>query len=442
MSNMFKKTKRNLILMYSSLIGCILLIMVLLFYFMLSNALLNSVDRQLALTGRALLNHWAKMSLAEKLLARKNIPFFENQGLRWLFAPNGVYRGDAYVNYPFVPLNQFYFLMSPEGKIIVHSLRSPDLLSFFQSSFSDASLDRGMLTYKGDRVIKLKKQKGPYGTLLYTGMEVTDNVRLLRQMRWALFMLAVLFLFLSVAMGTWFSGRAMIPIQRSYRRQQDFVADASHELRTPLSILRTSVEILEEEKDALSPFHQKVLADMKKELSRMTRLIEDLLTLARSDSGRLEIRREPFSLKRMAESAAEAFAMLAREAGLRLEVSIDVPESFLFDGDEERLKQLIYILLDNAVKYNRPGGEIRVEIWKSSQTVFIRVSDTGIGIPKEEIPHIFERFYRVEKGRSRARGGAGLGLSIAAWIVDAHGGQIRVDSEPGKGTAVQVELKG
>ncbi|MCZ8515714.1 HAMP domain-containing sensor histidine kinase [Paenibacillus filicis] len=192
---------------------------------------------------------------------------------------------------------------------------------------------------------------------------------------------------------------------------------------------------------SLPEYHRKVLTDMKRELSRMTRLIDDLLVLARNDSGQLEIMRQPFDLKMTVESTVMAFSLLSdkREISLVWDVQLTDGDPS-FRGDEERLNQLLYILLDNALKYNKPEGEIRLEVRKTPQELQIGVTDTGIGIPSEDLPHIFDRFYRVHKGRSRSSGGVGLGLAIAAWIVKAHGGRIRAESRVGEGTAVKVTL--
>jgi signal transduction histidine kinase len=169
-------------------------------------------------------------------------------------------------------------------------------------------------------------------------------------------------------------------------------------------------------------------------------MIEGLLTLARSDSGRLEIIREYFDLRQLAQTASEAFEMLASQSQIRITCQIANDGEFILFGDKERIKQLLYILLDNAIKYNKPGGEIEVKLIKKENSVILQITDTGIGIPQEKIPNIFERFYRIDVGRSRSQGGAGLGLSIAAWIVDAHDGRIKVTSKLGEGTMVQIML--
>jgi signal transduction histidine kinase len=419
-STMFKKTRVNLIVMYSSLIGCILFIMVLLFYFLLSNTISNSVEEQLNLTSQRILAEW-----------KNNMP-----------SPN---KKATYVNYSFIPLNQFFILTSEDGEVLFHSLRDEDLLSFFKSTLAEQQsaskqAQYTTFTFQEDRSFKLFSIENSDKTVLYIGMEVTENANLLSNMKWMLTLFAAMLLLVSIGMGYWFSKRAMVPIQRAYQRQQDFVSDASHELRTPLSIMQASIEILEEEHKKLSSFHQKVLADMKEELASMTRMLEGLLTLARSDSGRLEIIREHFDLSDLTLSTSEAFELLSAQMQIRISCTISNGGPIIFYGDKERIKQLLYILLDNAIKYSKPGGEIQVRLLKKENSVTIQISDTGIGIPQEKIRYIFERFYRIDNGRSRSLGGVGLGLSIAAWIVEAHSGQIKVTSELGAGTMVQIML--
>lgn len=436
---MFRRTKKMLIVMYSGWIIAILAAMMIMFYVILYKGLTGGTERQLEETSGLLINQWNKMPVVSELANPKRELIakltVEESGLD-LFMPNM----ESYISYDFVPFNQFFLLLTADGTLKLHSLGDGKLLAFLRDSVAQSPGNNTFL-YDNDRSIQVQMRKLDNGMTLYTGMEVTDNIRFLRRMVWLLILLAVVFAGLSAAMGYWFSHKAMIPIQRSYQRQQNFVSDASHELRTPLSIMQTSLEILEEKEQLLPDFHRKVLAGMKSELSRITRMTEELLFLARSDSGELRIHRSPFDLKAMVESTIDAFALLSGKQNIDLSGSVELPgDARMFNGDEKRLKQLLYILLDNAIKYNKPEGKIRLDVRKIKQDLQICVSDTGIGIPREEIPNIFERFYRVDKGRSRSCGGAGLGLSIASWIVKAHGGHMHVESELNQGTTVRIRI--
>ncbi|TVY09696.1 sensor histidine kinase [Paenibacillus cremeus] len=287
---------------------------------------------------------------------------------------------------------------------------------------------------------------------LWIAADITEDQKLIGQMRLVLLGFAGCLLLVATVAGYILSGRAMVPIARSFQRQQDFTADASHELRTPLSVLHSSLEILEEEKSSLPPFHRTVLTNMGDEVSRMIRLTESLLTLSRSDSGAEELNREPANLLELASDAMEKMRPLAgrKSITLRLDTGEASSSTSLAEAaptvlvDQERIRQLLVILLDNAIKYTPEGGAVSLALEQDDAAggCRIAVEDTGIGIPSEQKQHIFERFFRSDKARSRQEGGAGLGLSIAKWIVDAHGGKISVESELGKGSRFTVELPG
>ncbi|WP_425413917.1 sensor histidine kinase [Paenibacillus terrigena] len=234
----------------------------------------------------------------------------------------------------------------------------------------------------------------------------------------------------------------MVPIVRSLKRQQEFTADASHELRTPLSVLQSSVEILEEQKEKLPDVHQTVLYHMKDEIVRMIRLTEQLLMLARADSGLQQIRQESFDLRLMVNAVTERMKTIAKEHRVEICVEDMLPEGMvLYTGDPDQINQLLYILLDNAIKYSFTGTAVTVRVCKYGEMELdISIEDKGCGIPMESLPHLFERFYRVDKARSRHWGGTGLGLSIAAQITRNHGGRIFVTSEINQGSTFIVRL--
>jgi two-component system sensor histidine kinase CiaH len=245
-------------------------------------------------------------------------------------------------------------------------------------------------------------------------------------------------LLLAGGAGLFLAERALVPIRRAFNRQRQFIADASHELRTPLTLIRSSAEMVAQSADRLESEDAELLNDIIHEVDRLSRLVTDLLTLARVDADRLELKLDLVDLAALARQTHDDVEPLAREK--HLQHTVEVQGSSVVMGDEVRLRQLLLILLDNAIKYTEPGGNIALSVSHEDGHVALTVSDTGIGIPAESLPHIFERFYRVESARTHETGGAGLGLSIADWIVRAHKGSIHVDSEPGKGTRVRVEL--
>jgi signal transduction histidine kinase len=221
-------------------------------------------------------------------------------------------------------------------------------------------------------------------------------------------------------------------LEKLFRTQQRLLADVSHELRTPLTTIRGNIDLMRR-MDNSDP---ESLAAIQVEIERMTRLVGDLLLLARADSGGLPLERKQVELDNILFDVYRQVRIL--EPPLELELT-DVDQVMVL-GDPDRLKQLFLNLVENAVKYTPTGGKVSLSLSKKADRAFFEVSDTGVGIPAENLPHIFDRFYRVDKSRARAQGGSGLGLSIAMWIAQAHGGTIRVTSQVGAGTTFSVIL--
>lgn len=278
---------------------------------------------------------------------------------------------------------------------------------------------------------------------VYVGEDITSYYEVLKTLLIVLIVMAIVFILIAAFVGHLLAGRAIVPIKQSFLRQREFVADASHELRTPLSILLTSVEVVQsDDSNQLSAFSTQVLDDMKSEVRRMTKMVSDLLTLARADGGGNNIIKEKFDLYTVTEQMIRSFQPVADEKGLELGLNSNEKNMVIF-ADRERINQLLLILVDNAIKYTLPGGRVDVLIRAIAgikPNISIIVQDEGIGISDAHKDLIFDRFYRVDKVRSREEGGTGIGLSIAKWIVDAHGGVIKVESTPGRGSTFIVNL--
>ncbi len=226
-------------------------------------------------------------------------------------------------------------------------------------------------------------------------------------------------------------------LERSFEEVRRFTADASHELRTPLTILRTELEVALGQPLSL-PDSQQLLGAILEELGRMSRLTDQLLMLSRRDAGVERFTSAPLNLHSLVAGVVDALQPLAESRGVRL--GLDGPGPILLTGDEGRLRQIVINLLDNALKYTPEGGTVTVRVGTRGLFGIVEVQDTGIGIPPEHLPHVFDRFYRVDKARTRAEGGTGLGLSIAQSIVEAHGGTIVITSTVGQGTVCTVTL--
>lgn len=226
-------------------------------------------------------------------------------------------------------------------------------------------------------------------------------------------------------------------VENSFQQIKRFTADASHELKTPLTILRGEIEV--GLKRLRTPEeYQKILASNLEEVKHMSRMVEDLLTLARADMGALELRKEVVDLGGLVREVWEEVRLWAEDKGVELLFQEDGEARIM--GDRGRLRQLALNLIDNAIKYTPSGGRVELRVVRDGDEVTFSVADTGEGIPPEDLQRIFERFYRVDKARSRQRGGTGLGLSICKWIAEAHGGRISAESELGRGSKFHVFL--
>ena len=226
-------------------------------------------------------------------------------------------------------------------------------------------------------------------------------------------------------------------LDNAFRRQRQFTADASHELRTPLTAIKGQIDVaLQRRRDPAA--YRQALQVVNEEVDRMMRLLGSLLTLARADAGQIPLAFEAVSLPDVVGAAVEQVRPAASERGIELQL-VSSPAVTL-RADEDLLLQLLLNLLDNAAKYTPAGGQVTVGWNVGAGQVELWVRDTGIGIASEHLPHLFDRFYRVDRARSRAEGGAGLGLAISRWIAEAHGGSISVESAPGRGSTFAVTL--
>jgi heavy metal sensor kinase len=226
-------------------------------------------------------------------------------------------------------------------------------------------------------------------------------------------------------------------LERSFGEIRRFTADASHELRTPLTALRTEVEVALGKPPSVAD-HQQVLGNVLEELVRMSRLTDQLLSLSRRDAGVEQLSLVALDLLAVVSEVVDAMRPLAEAKGVLLHLDAQGPVGMT--GDEGRLRQVFINLLDNAIKYTPEGGRVGVRVGRKGGMAVVTVEDTGIGIPAEHLPRVFERFYRVDRARTRMEGGTGLGLSIARSIVAAHGGMIDMTSAAGQGTVCIVTL--
>jgi signal transduction histidine kinase len=269
----------------------------------------------------------------------------------------------------------------------------------------------------------------------------TAETRLLVTLFWTLLAGGVLALLAALLAGYLYAGRALVPIRGSIarrhealQRQRDFAANASHELRTPLTVIGTSVEDLRRNRQSKVADVGEALTDIEAEVRHMTALVEDMLLLARTDSGVVQIERVPVDLGDVATEAASMLTTLGQERGVK--VVLD-PRPVPLTGDPLRLRQLVTILVDNAVRHSGAGSTVEVRVRPAVGAAVLQVDDQGPGVKPEDLPRLFERFWRADDAPA---GGTGLGLAIAKWIVEQHGGRISAENRPEGGASFRVWL--
>ncbi len=334
----------------------------------------------------------------------------------------------------------FILLINPDGSIASNPVDVPTAGLPDQAGI-DAARDGGEDWRSVDvdghdiriRTVAIHAPDGSLDGYVQAGKSLEERDRSLRTLAIVIASGGLAGLVLAAVGGLFVAGVAIRPVRRGFERQREFVADASHELRTPIAVIRTNAETL----STVTPPDESV-DDIVAESRYMTRLLDDLLTLARGDQEGIELTRSHFDLAEVVHGAGRAASRLAGDAGLRFEQVAD--GAMPVYADAERCHEVLLILLDNAVKYTPRGGNITLRARRISSDAIVEVADSGIGVAPADVPRIFERFYRVDKARSREMGGAGLGLSIAKEIIDAHGGRIDFKSEIGKGSIVTVRM--
>ena len=283
-------------------------------------------------------------------------------------------------------------------------------------------------------------ENGQIQARLYTFLNLEDYYDMAVDGMYFLFLLCAVCIMLAAGGGYYMAAKNIKPLEILFAREHEFAADASHELRTPLTVLSLGVESLQNDDESkLSGFAQEVLRDMQHETKYMSRLIEALLTLARGDEENTPLARTKVDLTEVAVKVCNKMRPLAAKKGLGLEYAAgDAPQVFIL-GDKNKMEQLLIIFIDNAIKYSE-SGTITVTVEADSMHAVIKVMDEGIGISESDAQKIFERFYRVDKARSRAAGGFGLGLNIARIIVVRHGGTVSVKPRSPHGSIFTVRL--
>lgn len=323
-------------------------------------------------------------------------------------------------------------LFDKSGKVLEHyGARGVEKLFLKQTEVNDGNMSVRVLC---SPVLESGVTKGYVQVQLST----RDRDEALIKLRHSAFAIGVLFLLALSALSYWIAKLVTRPVQQSIEILKSFVADAGHELNTPITILQTRIESLERKLSKLGMEDQEDLVVAGKSLARLNHVVNDLLLLSEVEDPISGISKNTISVASLIQQIELEVKDRYLEKGISLTIA-DLPESYV-KGNWDALHRLFSNLVENALRYTDKNGEVRVSLSSTDRDVCFGVKDTGIGIPEEALPHIFERFFRVDKSRSRASGGTGLGLAIAKAIVDAHGGAITVESILGSGTNFVVSI--
>ncbi|HKD74555.1 MAG TPA: ATP-binding protein [Ktedonobacterales bacterium] len=416
-ARMFQTIQRRLILWYGGVLAVILLVAGILLYVSMQNVELSPINSQEIQATQGLTREW-------------------QLGDNPCDGPN--------------PAALFIACYGPDGGLL-----AANRYASYTPAFSDAALARTALTSTSARDIvdggngigRVSRYativRDPNTNQILGVIQVGDPIEgqevALSTLLTLLLLVGALTLVGACVGGFVLAQRALAPAHLAFSRQQAFIADASHELRTPLTLLRADAEVLLRGRERLADDDVALLEDIVTESSQMSTLTNNLLTLARLDSGTARVARDVVDLADVASAVVRRTDKLAAERQIALQFEGE-QEHPLVIGDQHLLEQATLILVDNAIKYNVTQGRVVVQVFRAGNQAGISVRDTGIGIAPEHLAHLGERFYRPDDARSRETGGTGLGLSIAHGIAHAHHGMLTLASEPRKGTAATLSL--
>jgi signal transduction histidine kinase len=435
---MFTRIRWRMTLLYSAVLAAILIVSGLLLYLGMQRQLLDPVTSELQVQAQQLAREWQPGGFPPPQCLSSAESHEPAQYLVACFDANG----------NLLSANQFAsvtsgFLSPTAARSVIANPAQPRLESADVSvSAGDQSIEFTAARYTAavrDPV------SGQTVGVLQIGLNITPEVQALETLVRLLLLVGALTLVGCAFGGALLAARTLAPARLAFDRQQKFIADASHELRTPLTLLRADAEVLLRGRDRLEPEDAPLLDDIITEVEHMGALAENLLTLARLDNSAYHLEQEVVDLDALMAEVAHRVRSLADEREVRLEVAraqgVQSDEQrTLVIGDPTQLREVILILVDNAIKYNRPGGSVTLRVSREGTQAVLEVRDTGIGIAPEHLAHLGERFYRVDKARSRQMGGAGLGIAIARSIARAHHGSLTLASVPDQGTTATLRL--
>ncbi|MDD9270787.1 sensor histidine kinase [Paenibacillus sp. GCM10023248] len=310
---------------------------------------------------------------------------------------------------------------------------------FYRQAIEEAASgnkDSGQFTLEGTTWAYMVQINKTGRTVAY--LDVTAQQNILTNLIYTFSAVAFIMLIVIYFMSRFFANRSIEPVKEAFNKQKQFIADASHELKTPLAVIQTNADVLLSNSDDTIQNQAKWLHHIKSETERMKTLTNDLLYLTEMDDSRANVLYVNFNISEAVESVILTMEAVMFEKDITL--TYDIEPGLMLRGSSEQIKQVVMILLDNAIKYNKPKGSIELTLQKRHHDIQLKVTNTGEGIPPEHLDNIFDRFYRVNQSRSRKSGGYGLGLAIAKSIVEQHKGRITAKSAVNEETSFIVHL--
>lgn len=433
---MFQTTRRRLALWYTTVTAVLLLVFASGFYFYVRSTLIERIDDTL--------NHVAEVVERSLVIEPVNV---HSEGGQVRVNVEASFRDNAQtVEDDHIDLEWF----SPQGEVLWSTFSEPPAVPLHVNNDGETVhlSETQLLRQITDRV-QIGRQVLGYLRISHPWFEVTKPTR---QLVLDLSLGTAIVIAIVAAIGWFLSGIAMQPIRESYQRLKQFTADASHELRNPIAVIQTNVQVALSDPDSEPQMQRHHLQVVERLTRRLGKLVDDLLFLARQDSGIVQPQWDAIALDDLIDEVLEEQGMVAAEKDIPLTLKVDPSElrganrslEYWLQGDRDQISRLFTNLISNAVQYTPKNGEITVELTslKRSNGTFLqaKIMDTGIGIPEEALPNLFDRFYRVDPARTKATGGSGLGLAIAQAIVENHHGQIQIESRINQGTTVTIVL--
>ncbi|MBQ5832996.1 MAG: HAMP domain-containing histidine kinase [Selenomonadales bacterium] len=328
-----------------------------------------------------------------------------------------------------------YLHIAPNGTLLRAASNLPFEMDEWRDFAERAVGEHGHITYGGTDIYYAWSQS-PYGLRVIAFETDTMEKAILDNIFWTFIIAVLCSLGAFYLMSRYLAEKAVRPIETAWAQQKAFIADASHELRTPLTVIRTNLDVVMCSPEETVEEQKEWLDNIREETDEMKELVESLFFLAQADAHQQRLECDSFDCRDMIASAVRAYTPMAEEKGITL--TADLGEENIIYGDDGKLRRVLRVLVENAIRHTDAGGTISVKLTDDGKTFCFTVTDTGEGIAPDALGHLFERFYQADS--SRRKGGAGLGLAIAKWIVEAHGGTISAASILGQGATFTVRL--